>query len=110
MQVGQLVELCVTHSGELHCYIDKRCTGLPPATSYWGVANVYDQTTKIQLKIYQNTDIQNLIEHLADSEREKMELEKELQLIKQDRMSLDTSCTAVVNFSMTMHWYSLCPS
>ena len=95
LQVGQSVELCVTHSGELHCYIDKSvvCTGLPPAASYWGVANAYGQTTQIQLKIYQNTDFQNLREHLADSEREKMELEKELQLVKQDRMSLDTSCS-----------------
>ena len=51
--VGQSVGCSVTSSGELHCYIDGKfqCvgwTGLPTDRPYWGVAEVYANTTKIK--------------------------------------------------------------
>ena len=52
--IGQRVGLCVTQSGELHCYIDgidkcTLCTGLRTDVSYWGIVDVYGNTKKVQL-------------------------------------------------------------
>ena len=54
LKVGQRVGLCVTQSGELHCYVDgidkeTLCTGLPTDVSYWGIVDVFGKTTKVQL-------------------------------------------------------------
>ena len=54
LKVGQRVGLCVTQSGELHCYIDgidkgTLCTGLRTDVSYWGIVDVFGKTTKVQL-------------------------------------------------------------
>ena len=53
LSVGQSVGCSVTSNGELHCYIDGKfqCvgwTGLPTDRPYWGVADVYANTTKIK--------------------------------------------------------------
>ena len=54
LRVGQTVGLCVTQSGELHCYIDGidkgiLCTDMPTDVSYWGIADVLGRTKKVQL-------------------------------------------------------------
>ena len=54
LRVGQTVGLCITQSGELHCYIDGidkgiLCTDMPTDVSYWGIADVWGKTTKVQL-------------------------------------------------------------
>ena len=54
LTVGQRFGLCVTQSGELHCYVDgvdkgTLCTGLPTDASYWGIVDLYGETTKVQL-------------------------------------------------------------
>ena len=54
LKVGQRIGLCVTQSGELHFYVnginkETLCTGLPTDVSYWGFADVYRKTTKVQL-------------------------------------------------------------
>ena len=54
LQVGQTVGLCVTQSGELHCYIDGidkgiLCTDMPTDVSYWGIADLWGRTKKVQL-------------------------------------------------------------
>ena len=53
LSVGQSVGCSVTLNGELHCYVDGKfqCigwTGLPTDIPYWGVAEVYANTTKIK--------------------------------------------------------------
>ena len=53
LSVGQSVGCSVTLNGELHCYVDGKfqCvgwTGLPTDIPYWGVADVYANTTKIK--------------------------------------------------------------
>ena len=101
LEVGQSVGLCVTHSGQLHFFIDGIdkgviCSGLITGVPYWGIADVYAQTTKIQLLNYNSTSydaaVQDLRDRLAKSEAERKELEKELQAVK-NKLDNCKSCT-----------------
>ena len=86
MRVGQTVGLCVTQSGELHCYIDGidkgiLCTDMPTDVSYWGIADLYGKTTRAQLvkltKVQPVAPKQDLVKIL----REEIDsLEKQLQV------------------------------
>ena len=53
---GQSVGLRVTHSGQLHLFVDDELrweitTGLPVDTPMWGVADLYDRCTKIKSEL-----------------------------------------------------------
>ena len=98
LRVGQTVGLCVTQSGELHCSIDGidkgiLCTDMPTDVSYWGIADVWGRTKKVQLISHNVSQPVSTVQlPVATTEATKLvnSLREELEQVKQEKNRLES--------------------